>query len=56
MGIKSNRVVETYFNYFATSGLDAVNDPVVVVPAWTGARYVSFGGSVPGAITNIMDM
>ena len=55
MGIKSNRVVETYFNYFATSGLDAVNDPVVVVPSWTGARYVSFGGSVPGAITNIMD-
>ena len=56
MGIRSQgNTVISYRSVWESTGIGAVNDPIPVVAGWTGARYVSFGGSVPGAITNIMD-
>ena len=52
MGIKSNRKVESYYNYFAASGYDAAPIPPPVV-AW-GDRGLYGGGSL-GSNYNIID-
>ena len=48
MGIKSNRKIESYYNYFSTSGLDAVGSPPVMEVGWYGDRGVWGGGHQGG--------
>ena len=44
MGIKSNRKVESYYNYFSTSGKEAGFPHVAPPIAWGGDRGVYMGG------------
>ena len=48
MGIKSNRKIESYYNYFSASGLDAVGAPPVMEVGWYGDRGVWGGGHQGG--------
>ena len=49
MGIKSLRKNESYYNFFANSGLDAVNrEPYVKPYTWGGDRGIFAGGHVSG--------
>ena len=44
MGIKSNRKIESYYNYFSTSGIEAGFPHVPPPIAWGGNRGVFMGG------------
>ena len=56
MGIKSNRRVESYYDFFAQSGLDGVNPDTPISIPFYGTRGVYVGGrDNVGPQVNTMD-
>ena len=54
MGIKSTNKVESYYNYFADSGLDAASE-YIPPPQWYGTRGTWAGGyGVGGGVKNVI--